>query len=512
MSASFSPGWIVAGMVLAEATPFDIGATMRFRGVELFDQQAPWVVGRSSYRVPGSGPEPMRRVEVCTVLGHDDIEEYFLEHFQQIVSDWVSLGDPRLPQVLHTFGRDGRVRAMVLEHLEGQSLGPLLAALHQRGQFMPVEVALAIAHQIIALHRRAGSMKLEFVSADVILSPTGHVRVRPVVPSECARQQVGAAVGIMTPTVLHYLPPESLHGDVLSKSSTMYAAGMLLYEMLSGHLPLVGEASSFMVLLDRINHGVPPIDTLRPDLAPPVAAFVDRLVDRQVASRFDTWDEVSACLAAVRSLLEPTGFEQIAGWLASLPESLRGGVEPLPSIVEIDDWGRLPRGGYEPVEPRKRSPSGEGQPRVLAFSDPDFVYPARDRRPMVAHGSLLIDVRPVTEAEYERFLLETSVPSDLGGDDGPKTRVTFEHAQAYASWAGKRLPTDQEWSTMVDALGAERLGVGEVWEWTTTPRRGGHVVRGGRWRDAWYRPPSAENRSHETTQADDVGFRCVLER
>ena len=95
-------------------------------------------------------------------------------------------------------------------------------------------------------------------------------------------------------------------------------------------------------------------------------------------------------------------------------------------------------------------------------------------------------------------------------DDAPATRVSIADAEAYAHWAGKRLPTDAEWLAAVVAIGADRLATGEVWEWTATPVNGGRVVRGGRFRDAIDRPATPANQSYETDPAPDVGFRCVL--
>jgi ergothioneine biosynthesis protein EgtB len=47
----------------------------------------------------------------------------------------------------------------------------------------------------------------------------------------------------------------------------------------------------------------------------------------------------------------------------------------------------------------------------------------------------------------------------------PVCHVSGYEAAAYAKWAGKRLPREQEWETGADALS----GVGEVWEWTASP-------------------------------------------
>jgi hypothetical protein len=74
------------------------------------------------------------------------------------------------------------------------------------------------------------------------------------------------------------------------------------------------------------------------------------------------------------------------------------------------------------------------------------------------------------------------------------------------------LPTDDVWARAVEAIGTGRLGVGAVWEWTSTRSRmgaAGFVVRGGRYRNTRTTPSEGFSRAWEDSAADDVGFRCV---
>jgi formylglycine-generating enzyme required for sulfatase activity len=76
--------------------------------------------------------------------------------------------------------------------------------------------------------------------------------------------------------------------------------------------------------------------------------------------------------------------------------------------------------------------------------------------------SFYIDRYEVTNAEYHRF---DPTHAYLPGDDNlPATNITYDQAAAYAKWAGKRLPTDEEWEKAARGTDGRRYPWGNQWD------------------------------------------------
>ena len=115
-----------------------------------------------------------------------------------------------------------------------------------------------------------------------------------------------------------------------------------------------------------------------------------------------------------------------------------------------------------------------------------FAYDNERPRRGVALSAFEIDRTPVSNGAYISFMGDTGAEPPLYwkregnwwvdtahgrrsaiNSDDPVIHVSWEQADAFAQWAGKRLPTEFEWEAARDRLD----GVGHGWEWTSSDFR-----------------------------------------
>ena len=89
------------------------------------------------------------------------------------------------------------------------------------------------------------------------------------------------------------MSPEQARGDRVDARSDIFSFGIVMFEMLSGHLPFMGPNS--IALLHNL-HFSPPRDLteMRPDVPKPLVSLISRMLEKKVEKRIQTMAEVAA--------------------------------------------------------------------------------------------------------------------------------------------------------------------------------------------------------------------------
>jgi len=141
---------------------------------------------------------------------------------------------------------------------------------------------------------------------------------------------------------------------------------------------------------------------------------------------------------------------------------------------------------YPPVREMPRTPDAvvvEGGSYEIGAPAKGFAYDNERPRHAVEIAAFEIDRTPVSNGAYIQFMEETGAEPPLywerDGDgwidtargrrepidrERPVIHVSWEQADAFARWAGKRLPTEHEW----EAARPHLDGLGHGWEWTSS--------------------------------------------
>jgi serine/threonine-protein kinase len=210
-----------------------------------------------------------REVAVKVMHAHLADDEQFTVRFIREARAAARLSHPNVVQV-YDQGAEGDLLYLAMEHLRGRTLREVLAerrVLTAREALTVIEPlldALAAAHRVGIVHR---DVKPE----NVILTDDGRVKVADFGLARAATAST-STTGVLLGTV-GYLAPELVVRGVADARSDVYAAGIMLFEMITGRQPFSGEVP-IQVAYRHVNEQVPAPSTVVSGLAPGLDAVV----------------------------------------------------------------------------------------------------------------------------------------------------------------------------------------------------------------------------------------------
>ncbi len=227
----------------------------------------------------------------------------FLKRFQQEARLIAKLEHPHILPI-HDFGEAEGVPYMVMRYLEAGTLkerlktNALTLAEIDR-LFSQLADALQYAHENGVIHR-------DIKPSNVMLDKRGTVFLTDFGVAKMLEGSSGlTATGTVTGTP-DYMSPEQAQGLKVDNRSDVYSLGIVLFEMLTGHVPFEAE-TPLAVLFKQIQEPPPPLSIVRPDLPYQLEAVLLKALTKNPADRFasitnfhEAWKRAIASIAIVQ--------------------------------------------------------------------------------------------------------------------------------------------------------------------------------------------------------------------
>jgi serine/threonine protein kinase/beta-lactam-binding protein with PASTA domain len=193
-----------------------------------------------------------------------------------------------------------RVPYIVMEFVSGKTLRDLIRAkevsIDQAIDFIiGVLSALDYSHKAGIVHRDIKPANVMFCENSDTIKVMDFGIARAIADSGATMTQTQAVVG-----TAQYLSPEQARGETVDARSDLYSAGCLLYEMLTGRPPFVGD-SPVSVAYQHVREIPEPASSLNPEVSPALDRVLARALEKNRADRFQDAAAFQRALRAARN-------------------------------------------------------------------------------------------------------------------------------------------------------------------------------------------------------------------
>ncbi|MFY9113969.1 MAG: Stk1 family PASTA domain-containing Ser/Thr kinase [Dethiobacteria bacterium] len=215
-------------------------------------------------------------------------DQDFVRRFRREAQAAAALSHPHIINI-HDVGEEGDIHYIVMEYVQGKTLKDLI----REKQRLPADEAMEIFRQITEAILHAHSNKVihrDIKPQNILISRSGQIKVT----------DFGIALAVNAATVtyneqvmgsVHYFSPEQAKGNFTGEQSDIYSLGIVLYEMLTGQVPYMGD-SPISVALKHLNEQITPPRTLFGDIPEPLERMVLKAVQKNPSQRYTNTREL----------------------------------------------------------------------------------------------------------------------------------------------------------------------------------------------------------------------------
>ncbi|EME59867.1 Stk1 family PASTA domain-containing Ser/Thr kinase [Amycolatopsis decaplanina] len=232
----------------------------------------------------------------------------FQERFRREAQNAAALNHPAIVAVYDTGETNtefGPLPYIVMEYVEGRTLRDIVKTEGPMSQKRAMEVMADVCAALDFSHRH-GIVHRDVKPANVMITKNGAVKVmdfgiaRAMHDGQSAMTQTAAVIG-----TAQYLSPEQARGESVDARSDVYAAGCVLYELVTGEPPFTGD-SPVAVAYQHVREDPNPPSSVNPAVAPELDAVVLKALAKGPANRYQSSAEMRSDLVRTLSGQRPS--------------------------------------------------------------------------------------------------------------------------------------------------------------------------------------------------------------
>lgn len=347
---------------------------------------------------------PVRNVAVKVLLPNlamdSQIYQEFLARFRREANVVAKLEHVNIMPI-YEYGEQEGLAYLVMPYLTGGSLRDILA---KRGA-LPIEEAvryidqaasaLDYAHAQGVIHRDLKPANfLLHADGRLVLADFGIARMMEERSAGATLTKAGSILG--TP---EYMAPEMARGQTVDYRADMYELGIVLFEMLCGHVPFTGN-TPYAVIIKHVQEPLPLLHQINPTISSEIDTVVQKTTAKEPEDRYPTVREMAQ---ALRNASTVSAYPNHSGVNQEYISTILSPSHPLGSSVMALQYHTPPAHQQSP----ETAPSNSAWPNV-----------GPPPPPPEAHTPLLYRPVPYVAPSYPSY----GTPASVSADTQPKKR------------------------------------------------------------------------------------------
>lgn len=235
-----------------------------------------------------------RPVALKVLFPELSVDRAFVERFRREAQAAANLSHPNIVPVFD-WGEDGGTYFIVMEFVDGHPLSALL----RNGGPLPADRAADIASHVasaLAYAHRHGVVHRDVKPGNVLITNDGLVKVTDfgiarAINTEESLTQTGAVMGTAA-----YFSPEQAEGIGVDYRSDIYSLGVVLFEMVTGRPPYLGETP--VAVASKHVRDLPPLPRdLNPSVPVALQLVIMKAMEKSPDTRYATADDMRSDLS-----------------------------------------------------------------------------------------------------------------------------------------------------------------------------------------------------------------------